>query len=128
MATLGLVYGGVRWCPGGVRAVYAALARWPPQPPAHAIPRQARLGASRLKHSAGQRAICSACPAANYRRLSRYDETGLIWLLHGRPVIVLTETEAAIQGATAVLIYRKQRKPALGPIGDSLDDMWGSRP
>jgi hypothetical protein len=26
---------------------------------------------------------------------------------------------------TAVLTYRKQRKPALGPVGDSLDD-WGT--
>jgi hypothetical protein len=62
-------------------------------------------------------------PAANYSRLSRYDETGLIWLLRGRPVIALTETTAAIQGATAVLTYRKLNKPALGPLGDSLDDM-----
>jgi hypothetical protein len=62
-------------------------------------------------------------PAANYRRLSRYDETGLIWLLRGRPVVVLTETTAAMQGATAVVTYRKLNKPALGPLGDSLDDM-----
>ena len=62
-------------------------------------------------------------PAANYRRLSRYDETGLIWLLRGRPVIALTETIAAIQGATAVLTYRKLNKPGLGPLGDSLDDI-----
>ena len=32
-------------------------------------------------------------PAANYSRLSRYDETGLIWLLRGRPVVALTETK-----------------------------------
>jgi hypothetical protein len=62
-------------------------------------------------------------PAANYRRLARYDETGLIWLLRGRPVVALTETEAAIQGATAVLVYRKLNRPALGPAADSLDDM-----
>jgi hypothetical protein len=61
-------------------------------------------------------------PAANYSRLSRYDETGLIWLLRGRAVIALTETTAAIQGATALLTYRKLNKPALGPLGDSLDD------
>jgi hypothetical protein len=52
-------------------------------------------------------------PAASYRRLARYDETGLIWLLHGRPVVALTETTAAIQGAAAVLTYRKLNKPAL---------------
>jgi hypothetical protein len=62
-------------------------------------------------------------PAASYRRLSRYDETGLIWLLRGRPVITLTETTAAIQAATGVLSYRKLSKPTLGPLGDSLDDM-----
>ena len=61
--------------------------------------------------------------AASYRRLSRYDETGLIWLLRGRGVIALTETTAAIQSTTAILIYRKLNKPALGPLGDSLDDM-----
>jgi hypothetical protein len=63
-----------------------------------------------------------AGPHPNYRRLSRYDETGLIWLLRGRRVVALTETTAAIQGATAVLIYRKLRKPPVGPVGDSLDD------
>lgn len=61
--------------------------------------------------------------AAAFRRLARYDTTGLIWLLQGRPVIALTETEAAIQSAGAVVMYRKHRKPALGPLGDSLDDM-----
>jgi hypothetical protein len=66
-------------------------------------------------------------PAPSYSRLSRYDETGLIWLLRGRPVVALTETEAAIQGVTAVLIYRKLRKPALGPVGDSLDDFEARR-
>jgi hypothetical protein len=59
-------------------------------------------------------------PAANYSRLSRYDTMGLIWLLHGRPVTNLTETQAAIQGV--VKVYRKLNKPALGPLGDSLDD------
>jgi hypothetical protein len=62
-------------------------------------------------------------PAPTFRRLSRYDTTGLIWLLQGRPVIGLTETEAGIQSAGAVVMYRKHRKPALGPLGDSLDDM-----
>ena len=61
-------------------------------------------------------------PLAGYRRLARYDETGLVWLLRGRTVIALTETIAAIQGATAVLTYRKLNKPALVPLGDSLDE------
>jgi len=63
-------------------------------------------------------------PSPSYRRLSRYDETGLVWLLRGRPVCALTELTAAIQSLTgAISIYRKLNKPALGPVGDSLDDM-----
>jgi hypothetical protein len=64
-----------------------------------------------------------AQPAATYQRLSRYDATGLIWLLQGRPVVALTEGEAAIQRDGAVVVHRKDRKPALGPLGDSLDDL-----
>ncbi len=68
-------------------------------------------------------------PAATYRRLSRYDETGLIWLLHGRPVVALTETEAVILGHSgAIVTYRKHNKPVFGPLGDCLDDMWGPNP
>jgi hypothetical protein len=55
-------------------------------------------------------------PAATYRRLSRYDGTGLIWLLNSRPVI-------ALKSAGAVLIYRDDRQPALGRIDDNLDDL-----
>ena len=69
-------------------------------------------------------------PHPSYRRLSRYDETGLIWLLRGRPVVALTEATAAIQSATGnVTVYRRHDKPALGPVGDSLDDLdpWGRR-
>jgi len=63
-------------------------------------------------------------PAAAYRRLSRYDETGLNWLLQGKPVIGLTESKAAIRGHSgATVSYRKHNKPALGPLGDCLDDM-----
>jgi hypothetical protein len=62
-------------------------------------------------------------PAPNYRRLSRYDQTGLIWLLQGRPVAVLTDATASIKNPSgAVTIYRRHNKPALGPVGDSLDD------
>ena len=42
-----------------------------------------------------------ARPHPNYRRLSRYDETGLIWLLGGRPVVALTETTAAVRSASS---------------------------
>jgi len=44
----------------------------------------------------------------SFNRLSRYDETGLIWLLEGRTVLALTATSAAIQSASGnVTIYRK---------------------
>jgi hypothetical protein len=63
-------------------------------------------------------------PHPSYSRLSRYDETGLVWLLQGRHVLALTEATAAIQRATgAATIYRRFSKPALGPVGDSLDDV-----
>jgi hypothetical protein len=69
-----------------------------------------------------------AKPHPSYSRLSRYDETGLIWLLQGRPVVALTETTAAIQNPTgAITTYRRHNKPALGPAGDSLDDLRGNR-
>jgi hypothetical protein len=62
-------------------------------------------------------------PHPSYSRLSRYDKTGLIWLLQGRPVVALTEASAAIQNPTgAITVYRRHNKPALGPVGDSLDD------
>ena len=63
-------------------------------------------------------------PTANYRRLGRYDLTGLIWLLRGDPVVALTETTAAVRHATGhITTYRRFHKPAFGPLGDSLDDM-----
>jgi hypothetical protein len=64
-----------------------------------------------------------AKPHPSYSRLSRYDEIGLIWLLQGRPVVALTEATAAIHSPTAAItVYRRFNKPALGPVGDSLDD------
>jgi hypothetical protein len=69
-------------------------------------------------------ASAPAKPHPSYRRLSRYDETGLIWLLCGREVVALTEATAAIQNPTAAItVYRRFDKPALGPVGDSLDDL-----
>jgi len=63
----------------------------------------------------------------SFNRLSRYDETGLVWLLYGRRVVALTEGTAAIQNpATAsITMYRRFDKPALGPLGDSLEDFTG---
>jgi hypothetical protein len=49
-----------------------------------------------------------AKPAPTYRRLSRYDETGLIWLLRGRAVVALTTHTAAIEKPSgAVTVYRR---------------------
>ncbi len=61
-------------------------------------------------------------PAPNYRRLSRYDQTGLIWLLRGRRVVEITKDKAVIETARGTVSYRRYNKPALGPLGDSLDD------
>jgi hypothetical protein len=53
--------------------------------------------------------------------LSRYDESGLIWLLQERPIVALTEATAAIQNPTgAITTYRRHNKPALGPAGRQL--------
>ena len=49
-------------------------------------------------------------PPASYRRLSRYDQAGLIWLLQGRAVVALTECSAAIQNPTGTIT--NYRKPA----------------
>jgi hypothetical protein len=47
-------------------------------------------------------------PAPSYRRLSRRDQSGLIWLLRGRPVVALTTGAAAIQNPTgAITLYRR---------------------
>jgi hypothetical protein len=65
-----------------------------------------------------------ANPHPSFSRLFRYDHTGLIWLLEGRPIVALTADTAAIQTPTGnILIYRKHNKPGLGPTGDSLDDI-----
>ena len=61
-------------------------------------------------------------PGPSYQRLSRYDQTGLVWLLQGRPVIVLTAMGAIMRcKSDATLVYRRQNQPAPGLIGDSTD-------
>jgi hypothetical protein len=64
-------------------------------------------------------------PRPSYCRLSRYDHLGLCWLLEGRAVVALTESTATIRNPTTgnVTVYRKHDKPALGPLGDSVDDL-----
>jgi hypothetical protein len=63
-------------------------------------------------------------PHPSYNRLSRYDATGLVWLLQGRPVVALTAETAAIENPATggITTYRKHNKPALGPVGDSFED------
>jgi hypothetical protein len=58
-----------------------------------------------------------AKPHPSYRRLSRYDCTGLIWLLEGRPVVALTADTAVTENPTGnITTYRRFNKPALGPM------------
>jgi hypothetical protein len=63
-------------------------------------------------------------PTPNSHRLSRYDQTGVLWLLQGRKVVALTEKTAAIENPSgAITVYRRHNKPAIGPLGDSLEDL-----
>jgi hypothetical protein len=67
-----------------------------------------------------------ANPHPSYRRLSRYDCTGLVWLLQGRSVVALTESTAAIMNSIGnITTYRKHNKPRLGPCGAG---QWGTSP
>jgi hypothetical protein len=64
-----------------------------------------------------------ANPHPSYSRLSRYDATGMLWLLAGNPVVALTADSASIRHPTgSIITYRRFNKPGLGPLGDSLDD------
>ena len=63
-------------------------------------------------------------PHPSYRRLSRYDETGLIWLLQGCEVLALTAMTATIRrpsGSTTT--YRKSNTPTPSALGDGLDGL-----
>jgi hypothetical protein len=54
----------------------------------------------------------------SFNRLSRYDETGLIWVLDGRKVLALTRETAAIHNPSgSITTYRRRAKPAVGPAG-----------
>jgi len=65
-----------------------------------------------------------AKPHPSYSRLSRYDATGLVWALEGRDVIALTAEGAVIRTATGTtLTYYRHGRPALGPVGESLEDL-----
>ena len=53
-------------------------------------------------------------PAPNYRRLSRYDQLGLVWCLRSRPVVELTTTAATLRCPNgAHLTYRRRTEQAL---------------
>jgi hypothetical protein len=63
-------------------------------------------------------------PRPSYRRLSRYDETGLIWLLDGRKVLALTAETAAIHNPSgSITTYRRHHKTCSWSSGDCLDDL-----
>jgi hypothetical protein len=65
-----------------------------------------------------------ADPHPSYSRFSRYDNTGLCWMLQGKAVIAITADTATIKNPStgAITVYRRFNKPALGPLGDSLKD------
>jgi hypothetical protein len=73
----------------------------------------------------GQTATGANVNAQTYCRLSRYDCSGLRWLLNGREVVMLTADTATIRNpyTSNMTVYLKRNKPALGPLGDSLDDL-----
>jgi hypothetical protein len=47
---------------------------------------------------------------------------GLVWLLQRRRAAELIKGRAVIETAYSTVAYRPYSKPALGPLGDSLDD------
>jgi hypothetical protein len=64
-----------------------------------------------------------ANPHPSYRRLCRYDCTGLIWMLQGQPVQALSSSSAAIQSVSgSITSYRKRNKPVFGPLGYTFED------
>jgi hypothetical protein len=60
--------------------------------------------------------------ASRLRNSEHWLRDWLVWLLHGRRVVELTKDKAVIETATGTVSYRRYNKPALGPLGDSLDD------
>jgi hypothetical protein len=51
-------------------------------------------------------------PGPRYQRLSRYDQTGLIWMLQGRPVVALTKNTAVIQTTNDTVFYYRLLRSA----------------
>ena len=63
-------------------------------------------------------------PHPSYSRLSRYDATGLIWLLKGREMIALTADAASVRNPDTggITSYRRFNKPALGRALDLVSE------
>ena len=63
-------------------------------------------------------------PHPSYNRLSRYDWTGLCWLLPGKEVIALTADTATIRSPAtgSITTYRRFNKAELWAACDTLDD------
>jgi hypothetical protein len=52
-------------------------------------------------------------PHPSYSRLSRYDRLGMIWILEGRQVVILTADSAVIKTSTGAVAYRRNHgRPA----------------
>jgi hypothetical protein len=131
-------YGFGRFCRFG-RTLSALEARCPDRVPTDRWQQAVEDGRTFLAHWADQahalrwtaKDLFGLLPVPAHRRpsfnrLARYDEIGLIWLLQGRSVAALTEATAAIRNPTgSITVYRRHNKPALGPLGDSLDDLTG---
>ena len=80
-----------------------------------------------MKQNQTPKGLPDVLPGPKHQRLSRYDQIGLIWLLQGRRVVELTKDKTVIETATGTVSYRRYNKPALGPLGDSVDDISGAR-
>ena len=65
-----------------------------------------------------------ANPHPTYQRLSRYDCTGLVWLLQGCPVVALAGGDGGDQRCRPATSppTASTTSPRYGPLGDSLDD------
>ena len=66
-----------------------------------------------------------AKPHASFERLGRYNSTGLVWLLRGRPVVKMTADSAAIRTASGrTLCTPRTTSPRWGLVGTALMT-WG---
>jgi hypothetical protein len=62
-------------------------------------------------------------PGPGFDRLARYDSTGLVCCLCGRPVTMLTADSATIRTTSGTLNFYRCTRLALGPLGDNLNDL-----